>query len=266
MMKNLHMRWWEWGIALVLLAAVSIGATMFSVAKFDEARAGRIAADESDEISVDSIYTDRIESRYDADYDRSRYRAMAESLSDEPIHIDGYQAFDIDDADLEAIRTELEDLDVPIYVAILSTSKLDDADGDADILAARIAAELPDDRATVLVIGNSTEGIADKGAVRKLENRPSTAIDDSTSAEALTYVRALAAAEVAPAEDAYWYSRTLDSEGDLITVDEDRRSDPRDLRYGYGSSVAGIVFGLLVGGGVGAGGMLIWRRAKKGEE
>lgn len=261
-MKVLSTRWWEWGIALVILALVSIAATMFSVSKFDEARDARIAAEESDEISVDSIYTDRIEGRYDADYDRSRYEAIVDSFAAEPIHIDGYQAFDVDDADLDAIRSELDALDIPIYVAFLSTSDLDDADGDGDILAARIAAELPDDRATVLVIGNTVEGIGDKGAVRKLDERPATDIDDNASTEALAYVRALAAAEAVPPEDAY--SRSLDREGNPIVAAEERTNDPRDLRYGYGSTVAGIVFGIIVGGGAGAAGMLIWRRVRRG--
>lgn len=250
-------RWWRWALAVIAFAAVTLGATMLSASKFDEARSARIAAGDSDEISVDSIYDDRIDGQYDPDYDPARYRAIAASFAAGPIHIDGYQAFDIDDTDLAAIRDETRDLEVPIYVAFLSTSDLDDADGEADLLAARIAAELPDDRATVLVIGNSTEAVGDKGAVRRLEERPETDIDDSASAQALTYVRALTGAEVEDPADSY--SRTLDRDGEPIVVNEERADDPRGLSYPAGSAVAGAIFGILVGGGLGTGGIFAWR-------
>src|SRR5699024_2611959 len=131
----------EMGRGPIVFAVVVTGATVWTTAEFDAAKQARIAAEDSDEIVVDSIYSDRIEGQYDADYDRSRYRTIAKSFESDPIFLDGYRAFSVDDAELETIRTEVDGLDVPIYVAFLSNSELDDADGDADLLAARIAAE-----------------------------------------------------------------------------------------------------------------------------
>src|SRR5699024_4192262 len=130
----------------------------------------------------------------------------------DPIFLDGYRAFSVDDAELETIRTEVDGLDVPIYVALLSNSELDDADGDADLLAARIAAELSDERATVLVVGLMDEGIGSTGPARYLRSRPRTAPEESASAAAVDYGRELKSTE---AEDA----TTVNSSRPTTTAD-----------------------------------------------
>jgi len=253
--------WLRWIVAAIVFALVVVGATIWTTEKFDAAKQARVAAEDSDEIVVDSIYSDRIEGQYDPDYDRSRYRTIAKSFETDPIFLDGYRAFSVDDADLETIRTEVDGLDVPIYVAFLSNSELDDADGDADLLAARIAAELSDERATVLVVGLLDEGIGSTGANRDLRSRPRTDPDKSASAVAVDYVRALKSTE---AEDATTvYSSKTDDEGRPIVVNEDTSEDPRTLAYPAGSAVGGVVLGLLVGGGLGIGGVLVKRRIRE---
>ena len=253
--------WLRWIVAGIVFAVVVVGATIWTTAKFDAAKQERIAADDSDEIVVDSIYTDRIEGQYDPDYDRSRYRTIAKSFDTDPIFLDGYRAFSVDDSDLETIRTQVDGLDVPIYVAFLSNSELDDADGDADLLAARIAAELTDEKATVLVVGLRDEGIGSLGAIRDLDSRPQTDPDDSASAVAVDFVRALKHTEV---EDATtFYSSTTDDEGRPLVVNEDTSEDPRTLAYPAGAAVGGIGLGLLVGGGLGIGGVLVTRKIRE---
>ena len=251
----------RWVVACVVFAVVVSGVTIYSTAKFDAAKQARIAAEDSDEIVVDSIYSDRIEGQYDADYDRSRYRMIAKSFESDPIFLDGYRAFSVDDSDLETIRTLVDGLDVPIYVAFLSNSELDDADGGADLLAGRIAAELADEQATVLVIGLLDEGIGNTGAARDLRSRPHTDPGESASAVAVDYVGALKLTE---AEDATtFYSSTTDDEGRPLVVNEDTSEDPRTLAYPAGAAVGGIGLGLLVGGGLGIGGVLVRRRIRE---
>jgi hypothetical protein len=253
--------WLRWVVAVIVFAVVVTGATVWTTAEFDAAKQARIAAEDSDEIVVDSIYSDRIEGQYDADYDRSRYRTIAKSFESDPIFLDGYRAFSVDDAELETIRTEVDGLDVPIYVAFLSNSELDDADGDADLLAARIAAELSDERATVLVVGLMDEGIGSTGAVRDLRSRPRTDPDESASAAAVDYVRALKSTEVEDATTVY--SSKTDDDGRPLVVNEDTSEDPRTLAYPAGAAVGGIGLGLLVGGGLGIGGVLVRRRIRE---
>lgn len=253
--------WLRWVVACVVFAVVVTGATIWSTTKFDAAKQVRVAAEEGDEIVVDSIYSDRIEGQYDPDYDRSRYREIAKSFASDPIFLDGYRAFTVDDADLDTIRAEVDGLDVPIYVAFLSNSELDDADGDSDLLAARIAAELEDERATVLVVGLLEEGVGGTGAIRDLSSRPQTDPEDSASQVAVDYVRALKSTEVEDATRVY--SSTTDEEGRPIVVNEDTSEDPRTLTYPSGAAVGGIGLGLLVGGGLGIGGVLVTRRIRQ---
>lgn len=253
----------KFGTAIIILGAVATGSAIYSFSEFDEARDARIVAEKGDTITVDSIYLDRIEGRYDPNYDRSRYQTIAESLQSDPVYIDPYQAFEVDDENLATIRDEVKGLDMPIYVAILVASQVDDADGQADLLAARIAEELPDERATVVVVGGvGAEGIADKGAVRKISlSAADSDFDDNDSAVALAYVRALKAVEVEDVESNL--SRSLDDEGQPIVVDEDTSTDPKTLAYSSGAAVGGAALGLIVGGGLGIGGVLSWRAIKK---
>src|SRR5699024_1088999 len=51
----------RWVVACVVFAVVVSGVTIYSTAKFDAAKQARIAAEDSDEIVVDSVYSDRIE-------------------------------------------------------------------------------------------------------------------------------------------------------------------------------------------------------------
>ncbi|WP_166970604.1 hypothetical protein [Brevibacterium atlanticum] len=251
----------KWIAAIIIVGVMAVGAALLSANRFDAARAERIAAEESDEIVVDSIYSDRIEGQYDPDYDRTRYQDIARSFADDPIHIDEYRAFDVDDASLDAVRETVDDLDVPIYVAILSDSDLDDADGETDLLAARIARELPDEAATVLVVGEVSEGIGDRGAVRRLTDMPETDADDDASETALRYAQALTAVDVEdPAES---YSRTIDDDGQPVIVNEDTARDPRELAYPIGGAVTGAIFGVIIGGGLGVGGVLVIRQLRK---
>lgn len=252
----------KWTLALLAFVAVAIGSTMYSASQFDEAKSARIEAETSDTITVDSIYSDRIEGQYDPDYDPSRYQMIAKSLESDPIYIDAYQAFAVDEADLDAIREQVSDLDIPIYVAFITASDLDDADGEVDLIAARIATELSDDKATVLVIGDyGNRGISDKGVIRRIETRPARDVKDTDSEIALDYVRALAAAEIVDAKGRY--SRTTDEEGQPIVVAEDTSQDPRELAYPGSGAAGGIALGLIVGGGLGVGGVLTWRYIRK---
>lgn len=249
-------------VSLLVFGGVATGSTMYSVANFDDAKDARIAAEDSDTISVDSIYDDRIEGKYDPNYDTGRYERIAESLKSDPVFVGAYRTLNIEGGELDAMREELDGLEVPIYVAFLANSELDDADGDADLIAARIAAELSVDKATVVVIGNVDEGVGDKGVLRDID-LPSDVTVDSTDVEvASAYVDALEAAEM---QDAIGrYSRTTDSDGQPIVVEEeDPDDDPRILAYPAGASVGGIALGLIVGGGLGVGAVLTWRTIRK---
>ncbi|MDN6371389.1 MAG: hypothetical protein L0K12_00435 [Brevibacterium aurantiacum] len=254
--------WMRWTLALLVFAAVVVGTTMYSSAKFDEAKSARIEAESGDQISVDSIYSDRVARRYDPDYDRSRYQQIAKALETDPVFIDEYQVVGVEDSELAAIRKEVGDLTEPIYVAILTTSQLDAADGDGELTAARIATELSDDRATVLVANEVHEDLGHKGIVRQLDDPLELDHDATVSRRALDYVRALKSTEAEDAEGSY--ARMIDDNGDPIVVDVDNSSDPRDLTYPTGGgAVAGMVLGLIVGGGVGIIGVLIWRSIGK---
>lgn len=250
----------KFGAAIVIFGAVATGSAIYSFSEFDDARDARIVAEKGDTIMVDSIYLDRIEGRYDPNYERSRYQQIAESMQSDPIYIDPYQAFEVDDESLATIRDEVKGLDMPIYVAILAASQVDDADGQADLLAARIAQELPDERATVVVVGGGSDGMADKGADRRVESYDvDSDVDENDSGVALDYVQALKKAEI---EDSS-RSRSLDDEGQPIVVEEDTSTDPNTLAYSSGAAVGGAALGLIVGGGLGIGGVLSWRAIKK---
>ena len=250
------------GAAIIIFGAVATGSSIYSHSEFDEARDARIVAEKGDTITVDSIYLDRIEGRYDRNYDRSRYQEIAESLQSDPVYIDAYQAFEVDDENLATIRDEVKELDMPIYVAFLAASQVDDADGQTELLAGRIAEELADTRATVVVVGGVTEGIADKGADRRVASYDvATDVDDNHSAVARKYVEALKAAEIENSQSSS--SRSLDDELQPIVVDEDTSTDPNTLAYPSGAAVGGAVLGLIVGGGLGIGGVLAWRAVKK---
>lgn len=251
----------KWILSLLVFVAVAIGSTMYSAEKFDEAKSARIEAEDSDQITVDSIYSDRVEGQYDPDYDRSQYQAIAESFEADPLFIDDYQAFQIEESGLKDVRAEISDLDVPIYVAMMTTSDLDAADGEVDLIAGRIAAELSDDRATVLVVNSIGEATSGKGAVRRLDSRPEFNPDDSETDVALDYVRALKSAEIEDPEDSY--APRLDDNGDPIVVAEDTSQDPRELAYPGSGAAGGIGLGLIVGGGLGVGGVLTWRYIRK---
>ncbi len=238
--------WIRIGVALAVFAGVAAGSTAYSASLFEEAKQERISMAESEDILVDSIYSDRIESQYDPDYDRSRYQQIAAGFDDDGIHVDEYLAFEMVDADLEAIREEVRGLEIPIHVAFVASSEGDDADGDLDLIAARIAAELDDEQATVLVIGGIGEGLGHKGVVRRPEERPDYGeINQPYSTTALTWVRALKDAEI---DDGGLVADSItDENGDPIVVNERTDPNPRDLDYGVGSAVAGASFGLLVG-------------------
>src|SRR5699024_4487541 len=118
-----------------------------------------------------------------------------------------------------------------------------------------------DARATVLVVGLMDEGIGRTGAGRDLRSRPRTAPDESASAAAVDYVRALKSTEVEYATPVY--SSKTDDDGRPLVVNEDTSEDPRTLAYPVGAAVGGIGLGLLVGGGLGIGGVLVRRRIRE---
>jgi hypothetical protein len=91
----------DWIIAVIAVAAVSIGATLLSTHLFDRTRAERIDAADSDAIVVDSIYDDRIEGAHDPNYATDRYQAIATSFAADPVYFDGYPEFEIDEGDVE---------------------------------------------------------------------------------------------------------------------------------------------------------------------
>src|SRR5699024_5483586 len=140
-------------------------------------------------------------------------------------------------------------------------SELDDADGDADLLAGRIAAELADEQATVLVIGLMDEGIGNTGAARDLRSRPRTDPGESASAVAVDYVRALKGTELGDATTSQ--PPTADDAGSPLVVNEATSGDPRARAHPAGAAVGGIGLGLLVGGGLGIGGVLVRRRIRE---
>lgn len=249
-------------LSLLIFAGVATGSTMYSVAKFNDAKDARIAADTGDNISVDSIYDDRIESKYDPNYDTGRYERIATSLESDPVFVGAYRTLDVDAEGLDAIRDKVEDLDVPIYVAFVSNTELDDADGDVNLIAARIAVELSAEKATVAVFGDHDEGIGDKGVVRDIDMPTDTTIDATNIEVASAYADALRSAEM---EDALLaYSSTVDEEGQPVVVEEeDPDDDPRILAYPGGASAGGIALGLLVGGALGVGGVMIRRTTRK---
>lgn len=240
-----HPGWIRIGIALVVLAGVALGSTAYSVSRFEEAKQERVAVSESDDVLVDSIYSDRIEGQYDPDYDRARYRQITASFDDDAIHVDEYLAFEMVDADLDAIRDEVEGLEVPIYVAFVASSDIDDADGDLDLTAARIATELDDEKATVLAFGSLGAGVAHKGVVRDVERPDLGVINEPYSTTGLSWVRALKQAEIH--HDGGMLGSYADENGDPIIVNERPDDRPRDLEYGTGSAIAGASFGLLIG-------------------
>ena len=244
----------RFGIALLLFIIVAIGSTMYSVSLFNKAKDARIAEADSDRPQVDSIYSDRLESQYDADYDRSRYQEIARSFEEDPVWIDDYLAFEMRDEDIAAIHDEVDASDPPLYVAFLAATELDDTDGQADLLANRIIAEVPDEEATVLVIASNREAVANKGISRDIDRRPGPVDDDSLSQTGLSFVRALAAAPVE--EEDFGYGASFDPSGNPIVVHEEDEEDPRTLRYTTGSAVGGAGIGLIIGGGLAVGGVL----------
>lgn len=252
----------DWVIAVVAVAAVSIGATLLSGHFFDQTKAERIETIDSGRIDVDSIFTDRIEGAIDPDYDPSRYRAIAKSLAQDPVYFDGYPEFEIEDDEIAEIRSAVADADTPIYVAFLNTSDLDDADGDLDLLAARIVTEMDDAEAAVLTVDASgLMGVGEKGVYRPQMAHLSGEFDDTESRSALKGVEQLSSAETEDLASSYSYKH--DDNGNPRLVKRDTATDPHDLEYSTGGAVAGAVFGILVGAGVGAGTHFIRRALKK---
>lgn len=252
----------DWLIAVVAVAAVSIGATLLSTHLFDQAKAERITAADSDAIVVDSIYDDRIEGAHDPNYGRDRYQAIATSFAADPVYFDGYPEFEIDEGDVDSIRAEIAEADSPIYVAFLNVSDLDDADGDLDLLAARIVTEMDDPEAAVLTVdATGRMGLAEKGLIRPSLLTLSGDFDDSDSDAALAGVRKISAAETENVESRY--SHRHDDDGNPEVTSEDTTKDPHTLSYSTGGAVAGAVFGILVGAGIVVGTYFIRRALKK---
>lgn len=222
-------------IAVIIFAAVAVGATMISMYRFDDAKQTRIEEAKSDEIKVDSVYDDRIKSGLDPYYDRSAYRELAKKLEADTIHVDDYLAFDVDDAGLEAVRSEVTDLDSPIYVAFVNHTMLDDTDANLNLKAARIAHELSVDEATVLVVSPIGQGVGSKGIERKLQDYPEMGSDDSLTETALIWERALKKTQPLEASEAE------------PLVAEDNSDDWRELTYSPSSAFGGAGLGLIVG-------------------
>ncbi|MCM1013431.1 MULTISPECIES: hypothetical protein [unclassified Brevibacterium] len=241
--------------AIVVFAAVTVGAALVSASLFEEAKQERIAVEDSGEIIVDSVYSDRIASGLDADYDRTPYQQIAAGFAEDPVYVDDYAAWSVTDADLEAIRSEVEGLDDPIFVAFLTTSDLDAADGDLDLAAARISRELPTQTGTVLTFDSILEGSAEKGIDREVyRHQPDTDFDETVSGEALAWVRALKT--VTPDEP---YTDTE------YVADPGNEQDPRDLAYHPGSAIAGATIGLVLGAGAAAVAvpLIVWIRQRR---
>ncbi|HJE77555.1 hypothetical protein ABH903_002942 [Brevibacterium epidermidis] len=252
----------NWIIAAVAVAAVSVGATLLSGHFFDQTKAERIEIADSGRIDVDSIYTDRIEGALDPDYDPSRYQAIAKSFAKDPVYFDGYPGFDIKDDEIAAIRTAIADADTPIYVAFLNNSDLDDADGELDLLAARIVTEMDDTEAAVLAVDASgLMGVAEKGVYRPQMAYLSGEFKETDSRSALKGVKALSSAETVDLASRHSYKH--DDHGNPLVIGRDTGTDPHDLEYSTGGAVAGAVFGILVGGGAGVGIHFIRRALKK---
>jgi hypothetical protein len=242
----------DWAIALAVIAAAVVASLLVSQHLFAEAKQKRIEQADSDEIIVDSIYDDRVEGAHDPDYDPSRYQAIAKSLAKDPIYFDGYPGLDIDDDDIDALRTELSDANSPIYVAFLTVDDLDDADGDLDLLAARIVTEVEEPDAAVLTISSGgVTGLGEKGMTRPSLHVFSRDHDDSGSTTVLKAVREIESAEAVDVEDEF--SPHHDDDGNPRVTRSESEDDPRDLSYSLGAAVGGIALGLFVGGGLGVG-------------
>lgn len=241
--------------AIVVFAAVTVGAALVSASLFDDAKQERIAVEDSGEIRVDSVYSDRIASGLDADYDRTPYQQIASGFAEDPVYVDDYAAWSVADADLEAIRFEVEGLDDPIFVAFLTTSDLDATDGDLDLAAARISRELPTETGTVLTFDSILEGSAEKGIDREaFWHRPDITSDETVSGAALAWVREL---KTVTPEEPY-----TDTE---YVADPGNEQDPRDLAYHPGSAIAGATIGLVLGAGVAAVAvpLIVWIRQRR---
>lgn len=222
-------------IAVVIFGVVAVGSTMLSISRFDAAKQDRIAEENSDEIKVDSVYDDRIKSGPDPNYDHSGYRELAKELESDPIHVDEYLAFDVDEVGLSTIRSELKGLESPIYVAYINHTTLDDTDANMKLKAARIAHELDVDAASVLVISPFSAGVGSKGTSRELRELPESDPDDTLTTTGLRWVRALKNTDPQP----------VDYPDDLVA--EDNSTDSRELSYSPSSAVSGTVLGLIVG-------------------
>lgn len=257
-LRDIRPRARDWLIGLIAVAAVIVGATMASTHLFDNAKSARIAAGDSDEIVVDSIYQDRMKGALDPDYDPSRYQSIARSLLKDPVYFDGYPEFEIDEAEIADIRTEIAAANTPIYVAFLNVSELDDADGDLDLLAARIITEMDDAEAAVLTVNaHGRMGLGEKGLTRPSLSSLSGDFDDSDSFAALEGVREVSSART---EDlAAYHSHRHDDDGNPEVSRPDSAKDPHDLDYSIGGAVAGVVFGLILGVAAGAGIIFITR-------
>lgn len=246
--------WTRTLIAVIIFCAIGAGATMISIARFDDAKQARIAAENSDEITVDSVYDDRIKSGLDPNYDRTPYRALAKELESDPVHVDDYLAFDVDDAGLAAIRSEIKGLDSPIYVAFLNHTMLDDTDARMDLKAARIARELDVDSASVLVITPISQGVGSHGSGRDLREVPQSDPDGTLTSTGLRWVRMLKNSEP-----------NVDSRADDL-VAEDRSEDSRELSYSTTSAVSAAVFGLVVGAAIAASGVAVLGYVRRQKE
>ncbi|UVI37177.1 hypothetical protein [Brevibacterium spongiae] len=252
----------DWIIAVAAVVAVSIGATLLSGHFFDQTKAERIETADSGRIDVESIFTDRIKGSLDPDYDPSRYRAIAKSFTADPVYFDGYPEFEIKNKEIAAIRAAIADADSPIYVAFLNASDLDDADGDLDLLAARIVNEMDDAEAAVLTVDASgLMGVGEKGVYRPRMAYLSGDFKDSDSRSALKGVEVLSSEDTEDLASSHSYKH--DDHGNPLLVERDTATDPHDLEYSTGGAVAGAVFGILGGGGAGIGIHFIRRALKK---
>lgn len=252
----------DWIIAVIAVAAVSVGATLLSGFLFDQTKTERIEIADSGRVDVESIYTDRIKGSTDPDYDPSRYQAIAKSLATDPVYFDGYPEFDIKDEEITAIRTVVADADTPIFVAFLNASDLDDADGDLDLLAARIVNEMDDAEAAVLTVdATGLMGVGEKGVHRPEMSYLSGEYEDTDSRNALTGVEQLRSAETVDLASSHSYKH--DDNGSPLPVRPESATAPHDLEYSTGGAVAGAVIGIIVGGGAGIGIHFVRRALKK---
>lgn len=132
----------RYAVAASIALVPVVGATALSSHWFArDDTAERIAADDA---ANPSVYDDAVPSAQDPDYPTERIDEIVGALETAPVFVDAYSAAQVSADERAQLGEQVAGLDVPVHVAVVSQSEHDESDGDAQVLANRLGAELGD--------------------------------------------------------------------------------------------------------------------------